>query len=246
MNFDENSIYTLMHGDHGDPFAVLGPHAEDGAWIVRALLPGAVSVEIVQGTTILAGLARQGDSDVFAGSVPGPVQYQLRVDWGTHQQTIDDPYRFAPVLGELDLWLLAEGTHYRPYEKLGAHLLEHDGVHGVNFAVWAPNAQRVSVVGNFNHWDGRRHVMRKRGPSGIWEIFLPGVVAGDLYKFEIKTQAGELLRKADPYAFRAELRPDTASVVAALPPVAPISDERRHANGLTSPISIYEVHLGSW
>ena len=196
---------------------------------------------------IVARLARHGDSDVFGASIPElPAAYQLQVDWGSHQQTIDDPYRFTPVLGELDLWLLAEGTHYRPYEKLGAHLLEHEGVHGVNFAVWAPNAQRVSVVGSFNNWDGRRHVMRKRGPAGIWEIFLPGVAAGDLYKFDIRTQAGGLLQKADPYAFRAELRPDTASVVAELPPVAPISEERRHANGLNTPISIYEVHLGSW
>lgn len=247
MNFDENSINALMHGDHGDPFAVLGPHVEDGACVIRTLLPGAVSVDVIQGTAILARLAGHGDSDVFAASIPEvPAAYQLQIDWGTHQQTIDDPYRFTPVLGELDLWLLAEGTHYRPYEKLGAHLLEHDGVHGVNFAVWAPNAQRVSVVGSFNQWDGRRHVMRKRGPAGIWEIFLPGVEAGELYKFEIRTQAGALLRKADPYAFRAELRPDTASVVAELPPVVPVSEERRHANGLNKPISIYEVHLGSW
>jgi len=249
MKFDETSIAALMQGDHGDPFAVLGMRPEDGAHVVRTLLPGAVHVDVMQGADILASLSRQGDSDVFAALVPGlkqPVPYTLRVDWGSHQQEIDDPYRFAPVLGATDLWLLAEGTHYRPYEKLGAHLLEHEGVHGVNFAVWAPNARRVSVVGSFNQWDGRRHAMRQRNGSGIWEIFLPGVAAGDLYKFEIRTQAGAVLLKSDPYAFRAELRPDTACMVAALPPVVPVLDARRQANGLSSPISIYEVHLGSW
>jgi len=249
MRFDENSIAALMQGDLGDPFAVLGLHAKDGQWVVRALLPGAVTVDVVEGATVLASLARQGDSAVFAAMLPGltqPLAYRLRVDWGSHQQDIDDPYRFAPVLGDTDIWLLAEGTHYRPYEKLGAHLIEHGGVAGVNFAVWAPNAQRVSVVGSFNQWDGRRHPMRKRSASGIWEIFLPGVAAGDLYKFEIRTPAGDLQLKADPYAFRAELRPETASVVAALPPVAPSSHARRDANALGAPLSIYEVHLGSW
>ncbi len=224
---------------------MLGIHADKGGWIVRALLPGAVGVQVVTEAGVLT-LTRQYGSDLFAGTIAQPVPYRLRVDWGSHTHDIDDPYRFGPVLGDTDLWLLAEGTHYRPYEKLGAHLIEHEGVAGVNFAVWAPHARRVSVVGSFNQWDGRRHAMRKRSAAGIWEIFLPGVAAGDLYKFEIKTQAGDLLRKADPYAFRAELRPATASVVAALPPVAPGLDARRHANGLDAPISIYEVHLGSW
>jgi 1,4-alpha-glucan branching enzyme len=246
MTVDESSLAALMQGDHGEPFSVLGIHPHNGAWVVRTLLPGAHKVEVIHNTTVLARLERQGASDLFAGVIAQPVAYTLRVDWGSHQQDIDDPYRFAPVLGATDLWLLAEGTHYRPYEKLGAHLLEHDGVAGVNFAVWAPNARRVSVVGSFNQWDGRRHPMRRRSASGIWELFLPGAASGDLYKFEIKTQAGELLRKADPYAFSAELRPDTASKVAALPPVASILDARRRANALAAPMSIYEVHLGSW
>ena len=249
MIFDETSIAALMQGDHGDPYAVLGLHAEDGGWVVRALLPGAATVDVVAGGAVLASLARQGHSDVFAATIPGrtaPFAYTLRVDWHGHRQDIDDPYRYGPVLGDMDVWLLGEGTHYRPYEKFGAHLMDVDGVAGVNFAVWAPNARRVSVVGSFNHWDGRRHAMRKRSRAGIWEIFLPGVVAGDLYKFEIRTQAGAVLLKADPYAFRAELRPETASVVAALPPRAPSLESRRDANGLQAPISIYEVHLGSW
>ena len=249
MTFHETSIAALMRGDHGDPFAVLGLHAEDGAWVMRAVLPGARAVDVIANGTVVASLVRQGFSDVFASAIPGcatAFAYRLRVDWNGHAHDIDDPYRFGPYLGDMDIWLLAEGTHYRPYEKLGAHLVEIDGVAGVNFALWAPNARRVSVVGSFNAWDGRRHAMRKRSDSGIWEIFLPGVAVGDLYKFEIKTPAGAVVLKADPYAFSAELRPDTASKVAALPPVAPATDARRHANGLDSPISIYEVHLGSW
>jgi 1,4-alpha-glucan branching enzyme len=249
MTFDDRAITALMQAEHGDPFAVLGIHAEAGATVVRALLPGATAVMVIDGDTVLATLARQGDSAVFSAAVPGlatGAPYRLRVDWGGHRQDIDDPYRFGPVLGDTDLWLLAEGTHYRPYEKLGAHLLEHDGVAGVNFAVWAPNARRVSVVGSFNQWDGRRHPMRQRSGSGIWELFLPGVIAGDLYKFELATRDGAVVLKADPYAFQAELRPDTASVVAPLPPVVPTSTARRDANALGAPISIYEVHLGSW
>jgi 1,4-alpha-glucan branching enzyme len=249
MTFDESSIAALMQGDHGDPFSVLGRHRDADAWVVRALLPGAVSVAVVQGGAILATLVRQGDSAVFTAAVPGlapDAPYRLRVDWGSHQQTIDDPYRFAPVLGATDLWLLAEGTHYRPYEKLGAHLIDHEGVAGVNFAVWAPNARRVAVTGSFNGWDGRRHPMQRRSASGIWELFLPGIAAGDLYKFEMRTQDGAVLLKADPYAFQAELRPNTASVVAALPPIVPSSPARRDANALHAPVSIYEVHLGSW
>jgi 1,4-alpha-glucan branching enzyme len=247
MTFDQNSLTALMHGDHETPFDVLGPHTENGALTIRTFLPGAVSVQVIDHTAGRTALARQGNTDVFAATLPDhtqPFAYRLQVDWGTHQETIDDPYRFGPVIGELDRWLLAEGTHFRPYEQLGAHLTKVDGVDGVNFAVWAPNARRVSVVGSFNNWDGRRHAMRNN--AGIWEIFLPGLTAGDLYKFEIRTQAGAILLKADPYARQAELRPDTASMVAPLLPVAPSTAARQHANGLHAPISIYEVHLGSW
>ncbi|MET0981198.1 MAG: 1,4-alpha-glucan branching enzyme, partial [Telluria sp.] len=249
MTFDQTSIAALMQGEHDDPFSVLGLHAHGGECVIRALLPGAAGVEVIEGARTLARLDRLEGSDVFAAVIPQcqqPFHYRLRVDWGSHQQEMEDPYRFGPVLGEMDLWLLAEGTHYRPYEKLGAHPVEIEGVAGVNFAVWAPNARRVAVVGSFNNWDGRRHAMRKRGASGIWEIFIPGLAAGDLYKFEIRAQSGERLLKADPFAFRAELRPDTASVVAELMPVYPSLDTRRLANGLNAPLSIYEVHLGSW
>jgi 1,4-alpha-glucan branching enzyme len=251
MTFDQASIATLMQGDHSDPFSILGMHRHNGELVVRALLPGALAVDLIDTKSgrKLASLKPVDGSAIFAGAIPrrkNPFAYRLRVDWGTHQQEMEDPYRFPPVLGEMDLWLFAEGTHYRPYEKLGAHPVEIDGVAGVAFAVWAPNARRVSVVGHFNNWDGRRHAMRARGASGIWEIFVPQLTAGDLYKFEIKAQGGELLLKADPFAFRAELRPDTASVVGALPPVFPSSSARQAANALHAPISIYEVHLGSW
>jgi 1,4-alpha-glucan branching enzyme len=138
---------------------------------------------------------------------------------GSGVQETDDPYRFWTVLGEMDVWLLAEGSHLRPFERLGAHLCEIDGVAGTAFAVWAPDAQRVSVVGDFNTWDGRRHPMRLRRECGVWEIFLPGVTAGARYKYEIRSRDGRLLPlKADPYGFQGEMRPSTASIVCALPP----------------------------
>jgi 1,4-alpha-glucan branching enzyme len=174
--------------------------------------------------------------------------YQLRVRWlDGSESLIEDPYRFGTVLGDMDVWLLGEGSHLRPYEILGATPRQMEGVAGTSFAVWAPNASRVSVVGDFNFWDGRRHPMRLRRECGVWEIFLPGVLAGARYKFELLDAHGALLpQKADPYARQAELRPATASVVAVMPPVAPPSAERQAANALDAPMSIYEVHLGSW
>ncbi|MBS0343942.1 MAG: 1,4-alpha-glucan branching protein GlgB, partial [Proteobacteria bacterium] len=240
-----------MRAEHGDPFGVLGPHRDaEGLW-VRALLPGARSVAVVQASSgwPLAELERQGQSDLFAALVPAAearLGYHLQVDWGTHTSELEDPYRFPPVLGETDVWLLAEGTHLRPFEQLGAHLRELDGVHGVAFAVWAPNARRVSVVGNFNQWDGRRHMMRLRRECGVWEIFAPHVAAGDSYEFEILSARGELLRKSDPYGFAARMRPETASVVQPLPQPVALPADRARANGREAPISIYEVHLGSW
>jgi 1,4-alpha-glucan branching enzyme len=252
MTFDQASVAKLMQGDHHDPFSVLGMHRHEGELVVRALLPGAAAVDLIEAKSgrRLASLQRnRWQRSVFRRhpAAQESVCLPLRVDWGTHRQDMEDPYRFPPILGEMDVWLLSEGTHYRPYEKLGAHPTVIDGVEGVAFAVWAPNARRVSVVGNFNSWDGRRHAMRARGASGVWEIFIPQLLAGDLYKFEIRTQGGELLLKADPFAFRAELRPDTASVVNALPAlVSVILDGAPAGQRLYAPISIYEVHLGSW
>jgi 1,4-alpha-glucan branching enzyme len=154
-------------------------------------------------------------------------------------------------LTEFDLHLLGEGTHYRNYERLGAHLRTHQGFGGVHFAVWAPNAQRVSVIGNFNHWDGRRHPMGTRGASGVWELFVPDLSEGEVYKFEIKSRHhGYLVEKSDPYGFAAELRPRTASIVWDITRFTWDDEEwmaqRSHRQGLDQPMAIYEVHLGSW
>ncbi len=248
---DPNAVAALMSGDHAEPFAVLGPHPTASGWIVRALLPGAIDAAVLDkaGRTRRVTLTRIEGSDVFEAALPPgadrPV-YQLDVEWGSHRQVIEDAYRFATLLGEMDAWLLGEGTHHRPYEQLGAHPIEIDGVAGVRFAVWAPNARRVSVVGGFNNWDGRRHVMRRRYECGVWEIFLPHVRIGDLYKYELKDAHGAMQMKADPVAFGAELRPQTASAVRGLPPVVAGSAERQAANRFDAPISVYEVHLGSW
>lgn len=245
------TLRALMSGDHGEPFAVLGLHEADGAWVLRALLPGAIGALAIDRATAqpLAPLARLGGSDLFEATLAGCTghfAYLLEIDWGSHRQKLEDAYRFPTLLGDMDVWLLAEGAHHRPYEQLGAHPCEIDGVAGTRFAVWAPNARRVSVVGGFNNWDGRRHVMRRRHECGVWEIFLPQVGPGDLYMFEVKGADGGLRLKADPLAFRCELRPNTASIVAGLQPIATGSPASRAANALDAPISIYEVHLGSW
>ena len=245
-------IELIRTARHGDPFAVLGPHADrDGRVWLRAFLPDAAEVDVIGATDVAVRgrLARRHADGFFEGPLEPPADaYRLRVQWaGGATSIVDDPYRFPPVLGDLDVWLLGEGTHLRPFEVMGATQRRLDGVAGTAFAVWAPNAARVSVVGDFNRWDGRRHPMRLRRECGVWEIFLPGVGAGSAYKYEILSAAGTVVPlKADPYAMQAELRPATASVVGALPPAVPPSTERARANALDAPISIYEVHLGSW
>ncbi len=244
-------LELVIRGDYKDPFTVLGMHREKGKLIVRALLPQAVSVAVVDSSTgkKISPMQRWGDTALFVAEIAGKKElfpYRLEIDWGDHVQVMEDPYRFPPVLGDIDVWLLSEGTHHRPYEKLGAHPIGMEGVQGVSFAVWAPNARRVSVVGDFNGWDGRRHVMRFRHECGVWEIFIPHVMPGDFYKYEILTADGKIQLKADPYAFRSQLRPDTASVVHWLPPLIASDQKRKNANALDAPVSIYEVHLGSW
>ena len=244
-------LAALMRAEHGDPFAVLGPHQVSERLALRALLPDARAVTVVDAAGApLADLARQDDSALFTGALPPGTPrtaHRLRVSWSDgHQSELIDPYAFPPLIHELDVWLLAEGRHHRPYEWLGAHPVVVDGVAGTRFAVWAPAAHRVSVVGSFNNWDGRRHMMRRRVECGTWEIFIPQVGEGDLYKFEILGADGQLRLKADPFAFRAEMRPHTASVVQRLLPGVAIDDARRRANALDAPVSIYEVHLGSW
>jgi len=248
-------VAALVAADHGDPFGVLGQHEVDGNLIMRALVPGAETLAVVDAAgktaATLAQLHRDG---LFAGVVPRRKKrfpYRLKATRGDDTWTLDDPYRFGPVMGAIDEHLWAEGTHQSAHDMLGAHAIEHEGVAGTHFAVWAPGARRVSVVGDFNDWDGRRHAMRGRGTTGVWEIFVPGLGDGAIYKYEIKSHDGTLQPlKADPFGFGAELRPRTGSVVRDLRDLdwrdADWLDAREAAQGRDKPISIYEVHLGSW
>ena len=251
-------VISLCKGTHGDPFALLGLHTDSkNRLYLRSLQPGALSVSAVDAETgeVLIELDERkidalGDSSgFFEASIVGRnkgFNYRLRIEWPGGIQEVDDPYRFPTILGEMDVWLLAEGSHLRPYEHLGAHLREIDSVKGTAFAVWAPDAQRVSVVGDFNLWDGRRHPMRLRRECGIWELFVPGLEAGARYKYEIRSKEGHILPlKADPYGFAAELRPATASIVCELPNASPRT-KATSISKLNAPVSIYEVHLGSW
>ena len=257
-------LQALADARHPDPFGVLGMHADaDGDLWVRALLPGARRVvlhDTRSGRRVAELLARDDPSlpggGLFEAVLPRrrkAFDYRLRVLWADGQESLaGDPYRYGPLIADADLHYLGEGSHLRPFEVLGAHpLVLGEGIYaiaGVRFAVWAPNASRVSVVGSFNGWDGRRHPMRSRGGSGIWELFVPGVAEGDAYKFEIRTHDGQVLPlRCDPYARAAQMRPDTASVVAPpLPPPVSLPAHRRQANARSAPVSIYEVHLGSW
>src|SRR6516225_6159172 len=242
-----SEAYAVIEGRHSDPFRYLGPHAEADGAVVRVFFPNADAITVVDHQARLSNLSRIHDAGLFAGRLAdGLSHYRLRVRFADHVVELEDPYRFPPVLSDFDLYLLAEGTHLQLYDKLGAHPLNVEGVTGVAFAVFAPNARRVSVVGDFNVWDGRRHAMRVRG-NGFWEIFVPGARAGDKYKYEIVSEHGELLPlKSDPVGFSAELRPLTASVVVDMANVPHPAPPPARANALDSPISIYEVHLGSW
>ncbi len=239
--------YAIIEGRHSDPFHYLGVHEEDDSKVVRAFLPEASKVEVVDPKGRVAPLDRIHDAGLFAGKLPnGADRYRLRASFGDSTVELDDPYRFPPILTEFDLYLLGEGTHQRLYDKLGAHPMTMDGVEGVGFVVLAPNARSVSVVGDFNFWDPRRHPMRVRG-GGYWELFVPHAAASDRYKFDIVASHGHHLPlKSDPMAFHAEMRPSTASIVldeAKLPRPRPAP---AGANALSAPMSIYEVHLGSW
>src|SRR5689334_13610308 len=206
----------LLSRQHADPHAYLGAHQSNGAIVVRAFRPAAAHVTVEAGGK-KAELEQVHPGGVFEGKIDGaklPLDYRLEVDYGdSGTVTIDDPYRFEPTVGELDVHLMSEGRHEELWERLGAHVREIDGVTGTAFAVWAPAARAVSVVGDFNFWDGRIHPMRSLGSSGIWEVFLPGVEAGARYKYELIAPDGEIRLKADPVAFEAEVPPKTASVV---------------------------------
>ncbi|HEY1541653.1 MAG TPA: 1,4-alpha-glucan branching protein GlgB [Xanthobacteraceae bacterium] len=247
MNALSPEAYAVIEGRHPDPFHYLGWHPNGGAPVVRAFLPDASEVTAIDEEGRATALPRIHDAGLFAGELRSQRRrYRLRARFGDRVVEMEDPYRFPPVLSDVDLYLLGEGTHLNLYDKLGAHPMEMDGVLGTAFAVFAPGARRVSVVGDFNLWDGRRHAMRVRG-NGFWEIFIPGAHAGDRYKYEIISADGALLPlKSDPVAFAAEVRPKTASIIvdpASLPRPTPAP---ANANALDKPISIYEVHLGSW
>jgi 1,4-alpha-glucan branching enzyme len=257
-------IDLILRGEHSDPFHILGAHPvtvnNKPAVAIRAFLPEAAKAWVLregeQGRRAEKLLLERIDADGFFERVyPGQSQvfpYRLRVkDHQGYEWEFEDPYRFPPVLSDFDLHLMGEGTHYQKYERMGAHLREIEGVRGVAFALWAPNAKRVSVVGNFNHWDGRRHPMRVRGGSGIWELFVPGLAEGEVYKYEIKSMYNDFLgTKADPYGFSSEVRPKTASMVADITRYEWHDEqwmaERPRRQALDAPLSIYEVHLGSW
>jgi 1,4-alpha-glucan branching enzyme len=255
LSEDVDSAALIAAADHPDPFSFLGMHESGDGVVVRAFLPGARAAEIVDRDSRQrsAPMSRIHEAGVFATQLARrrPFAYRLRVDYGHGFEEYDDPYRFGTLLGELDVYLMAEGTHHRLYERLGAHCMSLDGVSGVAFAVWAPNARRVSVVGDFNMWDGRRHPMRRRFESGVWELFVPGVGPGVLYKYEIKAANGDVLPlKSDPVAFFAERPPSTASIVYDLGSYdwndRTWMERRAAADTLPAPVSIYEVHLGSW
>jgi 1,4-alpha-glucan branching enzyme len=245
-------VDAIVDGRHDDPFSVLGIHEVDGAWVVRAFIPGAESVDVVTREGVrLASLVRRHDAGFFAGTITHRTPYQLRASNHADTWLFDDPYAYGPVLGPVDDWLIGEGTHAKLYDGLGAHAIAHEGVDGVHFAVWAPNAKRVSVVGDFNHWDGRRHAMRRRLSTGVWEIFVPGLSEGTLYKYEVIGAGHQLLPlKADPVGFGAELRPSTASMVRDTVRFSWSDDAwmaaRAARDPRRAPMSIYEVHLGSW
>ncbi len=249
----------LMQGRHGDPHGLLGPHPlrEPGLSVVRALLPGAQSPCLVRDDRpqLLYPLQQVHDGGLFEALVaaePDALRYRLNATEHGRNHTFADPYATTfSILGDQDCFLFAEGNHYQIYQKLGAHRCNVTGQDGINFAVWAPNAQRVSVVGGFNHWDGRRHPMRLRPGSGIWELFVPGLDEGDLYKFEILARNGNLFLKTDPFAFYTEVPPGTASVVYDRAGKHVWRDEewmrqRSRGNTWERPVAIYEVHAGSW
>jgi 1,4-alpha-glucan branching enzyme len=254
----KDAIEAIVRGEHGDPFSILGSHQDGpgGATTLRLFLPDARSVQAIDPQTfeVIRDLDEVHPAGFWATALANDQtldRYLFRADMPAGPWEFEDAYRFPPILGEMDIHFLVEGSHYRNYERLGAHAAKIDGVEGVAFCVWAPNARRVSVVGEFCAWDGRRLPMRLRHECGVWEIFVPHVGRGALYKYEIRGPRGEVLPlKADPYGLYAEKPPHTASITYDLHGIHWSDDvwlaRRSEANGREAPISIYEVHLGSW
>jgi|Deesub1362A_J573_1020465.scaffolds.fasta_scaffold00077_54 1,4-alpha-glucan branching enzyme len=252
MTFSKEHMNRILMARHHNPFEFLGLHKTEGGIVIRAFLPEAEEAWVIKGekTIKMQKLKTEGFFKALFKKETEAFPYQLKVkDYSGNIRIFHDPYSFPPVLTDFDLHLMGEGTHYKKYEKLGAHVMEVNGVKGVHFAVWAPNAKGVSVIGNFNGWDGRRHPMRIRGGSGIWELFIPDIGEGELYKFEIKSEK-DVFIKSDPYGFYAEMRPKTASIVWDINKYQwgdkDWMENRKKKNWLKSPVAIYEVHLGSW
>jgi 1,4-alpha-glucan branching enzyme len=244
----EHDIEAIAQGRHGHPFSVLGPRKhKNRRWIVT-FQPDAVEVLARVGSKDTA--LDRVSGDIFAAAVPGKA-YKLVMRYADGAEIVtEDPYAFGPVLTDFDQYLMGEGTHRQLWRALGAHVTTHEKVQGTHFAVWAPNAKRVSLVGDFNMWDGRRHPMRSVGVSGVWEIFMPGLGEGALYKYEVLGADGSLVLKADPVGFGSQHPPDKASIVRDISGYGWDDDDwmkaRKDRNSRTAPISIYEVHLGSW
>ncbi|HSF92523.1 MAG TPA: 1,4-alpha-glucan branching enzyme, partial [Paracoccaceae bacterium] len=247
----------IVSGNFDDPFSVLGLHDFDGKLVLRVFAPDAEAVEVLDSKTgrKICELNPVPDAGGLFTGLAGRRKkrfgYKLRMSKDGHRWTQKDPYNFGPVMGDIDEHLFNEGTHRQLWNILGAHIIKHEGSEGVHFAVWAPNARRVSVVGDFNGWDGRKHSMRRRGQTGIWEIFVPDLGEGEPYKYELQDRNGHLLpQKADPYGFGSEHPPKTASIVRRLDKTK-WSDKgwmskREAIQRFDKPITIYEVHLGSW
>ena len=251
-NLDYGALHALVEGRHGDPFSILGRHPVGDTHVVRALLPGATAVDVVDADSdaVIARMEQVFQGGLFAADIGSHGTYRFQIHWPDAVQETEDPYSFGLLLGELDLHLIAQGTHYDLARALGAQPIEVEDVSGVRFAVWAPNAQRVSVVGDFNAWDGRRHPMRLRASAGIWELFVPRLGPGERYKFEIIDRNGYTLpQKADPVARASEAAPSTASIVASNAPFRWSDDEwmrRDDVRDGEGAMSVYEVHLESW
>jgi 1,4-alpha-glucan branching enzyme len=253
QNLSDHDVALLEDGRHPDPFAVLGRHRQDDLTVIRTFLPGANYVEIVtgEGDTRRTQAMTTGGNGLFEIIGPPDIPYRIRAAWPVGIEEKADPYSFGLLLSEDDIYLFAEGRHFDLATRLGANIRTIDGVEGVLFAVWAPNAAHVAVVGDFNGWDARRHPMRRRLGPGIWELFIPGIGAGAIYKYAITAASGERLPwKADPLARRTEEPPRTGSVVAE-PAEFAWSDEdwlrrREQAHPMSEPMSCYEVHVGSW
>jgi 1,4-alpha-glucan branching enzyme len=255
-DFINTEIDRVLDSDHHDPFQVLGLHfitEKPKAVLVRTFQPHAESVKIITGNTksYLYKMRQEGLFEIVLHEYQEPFNYQLEATYfngSTH--VFDDPYRFLPQLSDMDMYLFNSGTHYQLYEKMGAHPTTIYDVKGTVFRVWAPSARRVSVLGEFNTWDGRVHQMRSLDKSGIWELFIPGIKENELYKFEIKTQFKDILTKSDPFQFYGEVRPKTASIVSSLDSYEWDDQDwltkRSACQPYDKPVSIYEVHFGSW